>query len=135
MQRAPMRQFGNKSERVGGRVHKSKIDGALIMQQSEVAEEVVGDALRLGFGIERVEFFGDLLDGVFAVAKLHNFEARAVETQSTLRHQQHARLLRFFIQAHAGSKARRGGEFRLHHDSLAGWKAPGGGQPGFTYAK
>ncbi len=58
---------------------RSKIDGALVVEEREVAKQVVGDALRFGFGIERVKFFGDLLDGVLAVAELNDFQAGAVE--------------------------------------------------------
>ena len=112
-----------------------KVDGALVVKEREVAEQVVSDALRLGFGVERVKFFCDLLDGVRAVTELHDFQAGTIEAQSAFRHEEHARLLRFFIEATASSEARSGGEFGLHHDSLAGWNAPGGGQPGLTYAK
>ena len=93
---------------------------------------VVAAALWFGLGVERVKFFGDLLDSVFAVAELHDLEARAVEAQGAFGHQQHARLLRFFVEANSGCQVRRRGHFRLHADSFAGWKAPGGGQPGFT---
>jgi hypothetical protein len=109
-----------------------KVDGALVVEEREVAEQVVGDALGFGFGVERVKFFGDLLDGVRAVAELHDFQAGTIETQGAFGHEEHTRLLRFFVEATAGSEAGSGGEFGLHHDSLAGWKAPGGGQPGLT---
>ena len=109
-----------------------KIDGALVVEEREVAEQVVGDALRFGFGVERVKFFGDLLDGVQPVAELHDVQTRTAEAQGAFGHEKHARLLRFFVEATTGSEAGSGVEFGLHHDSLAGWKAPGGGQPGLT---
>jgi hypothetical protein len=86
MQRAPVREFGDESQRCGdsGRHEilvaqafrpagfytfrnfareaqsltpqrgklQLKIDGALVVQKREIAEQVVSDALRLGFGIE-----------------------------------------------------------------------------------
>jgi hypothetical protein len=98
----------------------SKVDGALIVKKSEVAEQIVGDPLGFCFGVQGMKFFSDLLDGVLAVAELHDFQTRAIEAQGTLGHEQHARLLGLFIETTAGCKTGHGAEFGLHHDSLAG---------------
>lgn len=79
-----------------------------------------------------LEFGNNLLDGVFAVAALDDFEAGAVEAQSAFRHEQRAGLLALFIHAAAGSEARTATRFDTHREpaSVFGQKAPGGGQPG-----
>jgi hypothetical protein len=79
-----------------------------------------------------MKLFGDLLNGVLAIAELHDFQAGSIESQGALGHEQHTGLLGFFVEATAGCEAGGSGKCRLHHDSLQGWKAPGGGQPGFT---
>ena len=58
---------------------------------------------------EASSLFRDLPDSMISVAKLHDFEAWAIQAQGAFRHQQRARELRFFIQTHAGRQARRRG--------------------------
>ena len=91
-----------------------EIDGALVVQKSQVAEDVCLDASWLGFGIDLLQLRDDLLHRVFAVAALDDFEAGAVQSKRALGHEQRARLLIFFIQPAAGSETRRTGQFRSH---------------------
>ncbi len=119
-----------------------EIEGTLLMQESEIAEDVLRDFLRLGFGIDFLQIHNDLLDSVLAVAALDNLEAWAVEAQRALRHEQDALLIVFakaasWSQARAAVQPSAGGcsvraAWQVLHDSFAGWKAPGGGQPGLT---
>jgi hypothetical protein len=79
-----------------------EIEGTLLMQESEIAEDVLRDFLRLGFGIDFLQIHNDLLDGVLAVAALDNFQAGAVQAESAFRHEQHT-LLVVFPKAASGS--------------------------------
>ena len=103
------------------------------MQKSEVAEDVLFDLLRLGFGINFLEVPDDLLDGVLAVAALNDFEAGAEQAQGAFGHEQDA-LLIVFSETAARGEAREAVQVKSHslQDSFAGRKAPGGGQPGLT---
>src|SRR5262249_3695688 len=74
---------------------------------------------RLGFGVDRLEFGDDLLDGVAAVAALNDLEAGAGEAEGAFGHQQNA-VLGVFAEAGArgeegvgGGVKRRGGAFGL----------------------
>jgi len=49
------------------------------VQQHQVAQQIVSNAAGLRFCIKRVQFLRDLLDGVLAVAQLHNLQAWAAE--------------------------------------------------------
>jgi hypothetical protein len=108
-----------------------EIEGALVVQQGQVAEDIGFDLGRLGFGIDLLQLVDDLLHGVLAIAALHNFEARAVEAQRTFGHQEKAVLI-VFAEAASGSQLRVRLKVRSHGRSWRGTKAPGGGQPGFT---
>src|SRR3989449_4585800 len=107
-----------------------KVESALFLQKGEIAKDVLLDLVRLGFGIDLLQIHDDLLDGVLAVAALDNFETWTVQAQGALRHEQRSRLLGFFIQAAAGSEARKAVEFRRHPKSftipLRGGKRPEG---------
>src|SRR6202140_5769136 len=95
-----------------------KVESALFLQKDEIAKDVLLDLVRLGFGIDLLQIHNDLVHGVFAVAALDNFETRAVQAQGALRHEQRTRLLSFFVQAAAGSEARKAVEFRRHPRSF-----------------
>src|SRR6266705_882090 len=117
-----------------------EIKSTFLLQKSEVAENVLLDFMRLGFGIDHLQVRDDLLDGVFAVAALDDLQTRAVEAQRALRHKQSVLSIVFsirprsgrFRQPAAGRETRPALQIGRHQDSLAGWKAPGGGQPGLT---
>ena len=102
------------------------------MKQREVTKNVLLYFCRIGFGINRLQFVDDLLNGAFAVAAFNNFEAWATESQCAFRHEECAGLLRFFVQAAAGSETRVRMEIWRHVWLSRGTKAPGGGQPGLT---
>src|SRR5260370_23356391 len=67
-----------------------EIESTLFLQKGEIAEDVLLDLVRRGFGINLLQIHDDLLDGVFTVAALDNLEAGAVETEGAFRHEQHA---------------------------------------------
>ena len=96
---------------------KSKVDGLLVVKEFEVAEQISGDAIGFGLGVKLVELFGDLVNGVVAVAELNNFEARPLQAERLLRGKERARKFGLFVEAYAGSQAWSGGEFRLHRIS------------------
>ena len=50
-------------------------------EQGEIAENVLLDALRLGFGIEKLQVGDNMLYGAAAIAALDDFETGAVETK------------------------------------------------------
>ena len=56
------------------------------MEEFKIAEDVGFDFLRLGFGVELLQFGDELGDGAFAVATRHDLEARAVEAECAFRH-------------------------------------------------
>lgn len=112
-----------------------EIQGALFLEALQIAEDILLDFLRRRFRIQFLQVRDDLLHGVISVAALDDFQARAVEPQRAFRHQEHARRLRLFIEAAARREARALGWIGRHADSFAGQNAPGGGQPGSTYAK
>src|SRR5712664_3938256 len=90
-----------------------KVERALFLQKGEIAEDVLLDLLRLGFGIDLLQIQNDLLDSVLAVATLDNFEAGAVQAEGPFRHEQDA-LLVTFPQAASWSQARTAVQFRRH---------------------
>src|SRR5260370_19696513 len=81
-----------------------EIESTFLLQKSEVAEDVLLDFLRRGFGIDLLQIHNNLLDGVLAVAALDDLQAGAVQAQGALGHEQHA-LLVVFAQTAAGSEA------------------------------
>jgi len=90
-----------------------EVEGALFLQKGEIAENVLFHFLWLRFRIDLLQLGNDLLDGVFAVAALDNFEARAVQTQRALGHEQNA-LLIIFSQTATGSEAGTAIQFKWH---------------------
>jgi len=82
----------------------------------------------------RLEIAYDLADGALAVAMLQDFPAGTDEAQHAFGDQQNIALLRGFAQAASRAEPRPAfGRELAHAPSMR--KAPGGGQPGFTYAK
>ena len=100
-------------------IRKSKVDGLLVVKEFEIAEQISGDAIGFRLGVKLVELFGDLVNGVVAVAELNDFEARPLQAERLLRCKQQARKLSLFVETYAGSEAWSGGEFRLHRISSA----------------
>ena len=70
-----------------------KVERPVFLQKGEIAKDVLFDLMWLGFGIDLLQIQNNLLDGVLAVAALHNLEARAVQAQSTFGHEEHALLV------------------------------------------
>lgn len=98
-------------------IRKSKVDGLLVVKEFEIAEQISGDAIGFGFGVKLVELFGDLVNGVVAVAELNDFEARPLQAERLLRCKEQAGKLSLFVETYAGSEAWTGGESRLHRIS------------------
>jgi hypothetical protein len=92
-----------------------EIQGTVLLQKSEIAEDVLLDLLWLGFGIDLLQIQDDLLDSMFAVAALDNLEAGAVQAQGAFRHEQDA-LLVVFPKAASRGQARAAVQFRRHGD-------------------
>jgi hypothetical protein len=80
-----------------------EIEGALVLEEFQVAEDVGFDFGGVGFGIEMLEFGNDFADGALAVAALDDFEARAVEAQGALGHEQDL-LIVVLAEADAGGE-------------------------------
>ena len=89
------------------------------------------DFVRFSLGVELLQFGDELGDGVFAVAAGDDFKAGAVQTKGALRHQQNLLAL-VFTEADAGGQLRLAVRIDAHRSAFSGWKAPGGGQPGWT---
>ena len=98
-------------------IRKSKVDGLLVVKEFEVAEQISGDAIGFRLGVKLVELFGDLVNGVVAVAELNNFEAGPLQAERLLRCKEHARELGLFVEMYPGSEAWSGAEFGLHRIS------------------
>ena len=111
-----------------------EVEGALVLESLKVTEDVGFDLCGLGFGVELLKFCDDLLDSVMAIAALDDFEAGAIQAEGAFRHEQHV-LVVVFAEAAACSEARAGLKMDGHDLDSWGTKAPGGGQPGFTYEK
>jgi hypothetical protein len=90
-----------------------EIQGALVVEELEVAENVGFDFFGGGLGIEFLEGRDDLLDGVLAVAALDDFEAGAEEAEGAFGHEEDA-LMVVFTEADAGGQARDGGGIDRH---------------------
>jgi hypothetical protein len=82
-----------------------EIQSALIVEELEIAEDIGFDFCGLGFGIEFLEVSDDLLDGMFAVAALNDFEAGADEAKGAFGHEEDA-LIVVFAETDAGSQTR-----------------------------
>jgi len=65
-----------------------EIEGALVLQEFQVAEDVGFDFGGVGFGVEVLEFGDDFADGTLAVASLNDFEARAVQAEGAFGHEE-----------------------------------------------
>src|SRR3989449_8670763 len=99
------RRYKFKSARLRRRPLQIKIEGALVVQQGEVAQYILRDFFWRGLGIDFLKIRDDLPDGVLAVAAFDNFQAWAVEAQGALGHEQHA-LVVVFAEAASGGEAR-----------------------------
>src|SRR5438445_850974 len=113
---APRLRLGVK-RRALQRLSSFEIESAFFLQESKVAENVLLDFLRRGFGIDLLQIRNDLLDGVPAVAALDNFQAGAVQAEGALGHQQHALLVVFAKPATRG-EAWTAAQFRRHPYSI-----------------
>jgi hypothetical protein len=65
-----------------------EVEGALVLEEFKVAEDVGFYPCGVGFGVEGLEFGDDLLDRVIAVTTLDDFEAGAVQAESAFGHQE-----------------------------------------------
>lgn len=50
-----------------------EVEGALILEEFQIAEDVGFDFGGVGFGVELLEFGDDFADGAFAIAALDDF--------------------------------------------------------------
>jgi hypothetical protein len=73
-------------------------------EKREIAEDVLCDALRLGFRIEELQVGDNLLYGVAAVAALDDFETGAVETKRFIAFDEQARVFFFVVDTATESK-------------------------------
>jgi hypothetical protein len=98
-----------------------KVESTFLLQKCEVAEDILLDFLRFGFGIDLLQVRDDLLDGVLAVAALDDFEAGTEQAQGAFGHEQDA-LLIVFSKAAAWGEAREAVQVKSHglQDSFAG---------------
>src|SRR5215469_11752550 len=108
-----------------------EVEGAFLLQKREIAEDVLFDLTRFGFGIEQLQLADNLRHGMLAVAARNDFEAWTIQAQGPFGHEQDA-LIVVFTHAASRGEARPAVQIEAHRLSSAGWKAPGGGQPGFT---
>ena len=90
-----------------------EIQGAVFLEEGQIAEDVLFYFGGIGFGVDLLQFGDDLLDGSLAVAALDDFEAWAIEAQGALGHEKDALAL-VFAKADAGGEARFAGEFDAH---------------------
>jgi hypothetical protein len=82
-----------------------EVESALIVQQSQVTENVLLDFFGRGLRIDFLQVRNDLLNTVFAVATRDDFKARTIQTKGALGHEENA-LLIVFPEAAARRKAR-----------------------------
>src|SRR6266446_6559973 len=131
------RRYKFKSARLRRRPLQFKIEGALVVQQGEIAQYILLDFFWRGLGIDFLKVRDDLPYGVLAVAALDDFEAWAVETQSALGHEQHA-LVVVFAEAASGGEARAAVRVRRHSNPsgcLLRLKGAGRGPAGIYVGK
>src|SRR6267378_1123920 len=81
-----------------------EVEGTIFLQERQIAQDVLLDFLRGGFGIDFLQICDDLLDGMLTVAALDDFEAWAVEAEGAFGHEQDT-LLVVFAKAATGSEA------------------------------
>jgi hypothetical protein len=84
-------------------ISRYKVEGALVVQQFEVADDVGFDFVGIGLGVELLQFGDELGNGVVAVTALHNFEAGSAEPEGAFGHEQDALPL-IFAETNAGSE-------------------------------
>jgi hypothetical protein len=91
-----------------------EVEGALVVQQSQVAEDVGFDLFWLGFGIDLLQIGDDLLDGVRAVAALDDLETWAIQAEGAFGHEENALVLAVVAQAAARGETRVAIQVRRH---------------------
>ena len=91
-----------------------KVKSALVVEKTQIAEDVGLDLLRLRLGIDLLKIVDDLLHRVLAVTTLNDFETWAVQTQSAFGHEQNMLLLVVLAEAATGSEARPRLQVRCH---------------------
>src|SRR5882724_1587827 len=114
-----------------------KIEGALVVQQGEVAQYILRDFFWRGLGIDFLKIRDYLLDRVLAVAAFDDFQAWAVEAQGALGHEQHA-LVVVFAKAASRGEARAAVRIRRHSNPsrcLVRLKGAGRGPAGIHVGK
>jgi hypothetical protein len=65
-----------------------EVEGALVLEKLEVADDVGLYFRGVGLGVKSLEFGDDLVNGVLAVATLDDFQARAVQAEGAFGHQE-----------------------------------------------
>jgi hypothetical protein len=80
-----------------------KVEGALVVEELQIAEDVGFDFVGLSFGVELLQLGDELGDRMLAVAAGDDFEAGAVEAQSAFGHKQDFLAL-VFAEADAGGE-------------------------------
>src|ERR1700732_2181817 len=104
---------------VGGRYNcryiwfSCEVEGTLVVQQVEIAENVLLDFLGSGLRINFLQFADNFLHGVFAIATRNDFETGAIQAQGAFRHEEYA-LLVVFSEAAAGRETRMGQQIGRH---------------------
>jgi hypothetical protein len=72
-----------------------EVEGALVMEESKITENIGFDFFRFRLAIDLLEFADDLLNGMLAITPLNDFEARTIQAQSALGHQKEVLLVVF----------------------------------------
>jgi hypothetical protein len=72
-----------------------EVESALIVQQSQVTENVLLDFFGRGLRIDFLQVRDDLLNAVLAIATLDDFKTRAIQTKRAFGHQENALLVVF----------------------------------------
>ena len=98
-------------------------DGEWVLQQFQVAENVLFDFVRIGFRIKLLQFEDELRDGMLAVAAGDDFKAGPVQAEGPFGHEQDFLAL-IFAQAHAGGKLRFGLGIRRHWEPFTVYRLP-----------
>jgi hypothetical protein len=87
-----------------GRGGGEEVEGALVVEEGEVAEDVGFDFLGVGGGVDFLEVGDDLADGALAVAAFNDFEAGAHQAEGFFGHEQEAWVLLGVVEAAAGGE-------------------------------
>src|SRR5260370_40490656 len=96
-----------------------EVEGALFLQEREIAKDVLLDFVRLRFRINLLQLGDDLRHSVLAVAARNNLQARAIQAQSTFGHEQDT-LIVALSHAAPRREPRPAVSLRCHALSLAG---------------